>query len=105
MKKSIALISLLGLCACATTTDGDNGLTMLTQEPENCEFLYTLDSVSTTYKLTDAYAYVEKSILENQLYFGDSYLIVDESVSDNPGAVFGPEHTYKFKVKVYKCNK
>lgn len=105
MKKTIALISLLGLCACATTTDNGNGLTMLTQEPENCEFLYTLDSVSTTYKIEDAYAYIEKSIIENQMFFGDSYLIVDENVTENPGAVFGPGNTFKFKVKVYKCNK
>lgn len=105
MKKSLALISLLGLCACATTTDNGNGLTMLTQEPTDCQFLYTLDSVSTTYKIEDAYAYIEKSILENQVYFGDSYLIVNEDVTDNPGAIFAPEHTFKFKVKVYKCNK
>ena len=105
MKKTVALMSLLALCACATTTNNENGLRVLSEEPKDCEFLYTLDSVSTTYKLEDAYAYIEKSILENQMFFGDSYYIVDENVSDNAGAIFGPEHTYKFKVKVYKCNK
>ena len=104
MKKSIALISLIGLCACATTTDAGNGLNRLETEPTNCEFLYNLDSNVTTYKIADAYDYIEKSILE-QKSLGDSYYISNENVVDNVGAVFGPEHTYKFKVKVYNCNK
>ena len=105
MKKSIVLMSLIGLCACATTQNSGNGLTRLTEEPKNCEFLYNLDSSVTTYKLSGAYDYVEKSILENNSLIGDSYYIVPEDVIDNVGAVFGPEHTYKFKVKVYDCIK
>ena len=105
MKKSLVLLSVLGLAACATTKDNGNGLTRLNAEPKNCEFVYTLDSSAATYTLSDAYDYMEKSILEQQNYIGDSYYIVDETVLDNPGAIFGPEHTYKFKVKVYNCNK
>ena len=105
MKKSIALLSLLGLCACTTTTDNGTGLTRLMEEPKDCEFLYTLDSSIATYKLSDANEFLEKSILEQKNYIGDSYYIVDESILDNAGAIFGPEHTYKSKVKVYKCNK
>ena len=105
MKKSIALISLMGLCACATTQNPDNGLFSLKEEPKNCEFLYNLDSSVTTYKISGAYDYVEKSILENKSLIGDSYYIVNEDIIDNVGAVFGPEHTYKFKVKVYDCIK
>lgn len=104
MKKSIVLLSLIGLCACATTTDSGNGLTRLTEEPKNCEFLYTLDSSVTTYKLTDAQDYVEKVILKQKV-LGDSYYIVNENILDNAGAIFGPDHTYEFKVKVYNCNK
>jgi len=106
MKKYICFISLIGLCACATTTERpDNGLTRLRAEPSNCQFVYTMDSSVATYKQEDAYDYMEKSILEQKMFDGDSYYIVDESILDNQGAVFGPEHTYKFKVKVYKCNK
>ncbi len=105
MKKSLVLMSLIGLCACATTQNAGNGLTRLTEEPKNCEFLYTLDSSVTTYKLSGAYDYIEKSILENTSLIGDSYYIVNEDVIDNVGAIFGPEHTYKFKVKVYDCIK
>ena len=105
MKKSIVLMSLIGLCACATTQNSGNGLTRLTEEPKNCEFLYNLDSSVTTYKLSGAYDYVEKSILENKSLIGDSYYIVNEDLIDNVGAIFGPEHTYKFKVKVYDCIK
>ena len=74
-------------------------------KPKNCEFLYDLDSSVTTYKLTDAYDYIEKSILERN-GLGDSYYIDQETISDNTNrALFAPEHIYKFKVKVYNCNK
>ena len=105
MKKSIVLLSLIGLCACATTQKSDNGLIRLDKEPTNCEFLYNLDSSVTTYKVSGAYDYVEKSILENRDFIGDSYYVVHEDIIDNEGAIFGPEHTYKFKVKVYDCIK
>lgn len=105
MKKSIFLLSLAALCGCATTQNLGNGLTRLNEEPKNCDFLYNLDSSVTTYKLSGAYDYIEKSILENKDLIGDSYLIVNEDVIDNVGAIFGPEHTYKFKVKVYDCIK
>ncbi len=103
MKKFLLFCGMIGLAACATSTDAGNGLIRLESEPKNCEYLYSLDSSVTTYKLSSAYDYVEKSILE-QKKLGDSYYIVDESVLDNVGAIFGPEHTYKFKVKVYNCN-
>ncbi len=104
MKKSIALISLIALAGCATTTGAGNGLTRLESEPKNCEYLYTLNSSVSTYKINDAYDYVEKSILE-QKSLGDSYYIAEQSVSKNAGAVFGPDKTFKFNVKVYNCNK
>lgn len=104
MKKSLVLISLIALCGCAQTTDAGNGLTRLQSEPKDCEFLYTLDSNIMTYKLAEAYDYLEQSILQ-QKTLGDSYYIVEQDIFDNPGAVFGPDHTYKFKVKVYNCNK
>lgn len=104
MKKTMCLISLLGLCACATGgTKTENGLIRLDAEPKNCQFLYNLDSSVTTYKLSDAYNYVEQSILENKS-LGDSYYVVSENTVDNVGAIFGPEHIYKFKIKVYNCN-
>lgn len=104
MKKVFMLGVLICLGACATAGKIDNGLTRLESEPKDCEYLYTLDSSVTTYKLSDAYDYVEKSILE-QKSLGNSYYIVNESVLDNVGAIFAPEHTYKFKVKVYDCKK
>lgn len=104
MKKLIALISLGTLCACAVATDAGNGLTRLDAEPKNCEYLYTLDSSATTYKLTGAYEYLEKSILEQQK-IGDSYYIVNQNIFENEDAIFGPKNTFKFKVKVYNCNK
>lgn len=104
MKKSLVFISLLALCACTKATDAGNGLTRLQSEPTDCEFLYTLDSNIMTYKLSEAYDYLEQSILQ-QKTLGDSYYIVNEDIFDNSGAIFGPDHTYKFKVKVYNCNK
>ena len=104
MKKIVTCFVMLGLSACATPTKIDNGLTRLEHEPVNCKFLYTLNTSATTYKIIDAYDYVEKSILEQE-YFGDSYYISEENIADNVGPMFGPEHTYKFKVKVYNCNK
>ena len=104
MKKIVCFMSVLGLCACATTEKVSNGITRLETEPTDCEFLYNLDSSVTTYKLSDAYDYVEKSILE-QRSLGDSYYVANQNILDNVGAIFGPEHTYKFRIKVYNCNK
>ena len=104
MKKSTAFILGIILAGCAASTGPGNGLTRLQYEPKNCEYLYALDSSVTTYKISDAYDYVEKSILE-QKKTGDSYYVSNESVLENPGAIFGPKNTYKFKVKVYNCNK
>lgn len=105
MKKITLGFALLGLTACATTTGVGNGLTRLESEPTNCEFLYNLDSSVTTYKLIDAYDYIEKTILEENK-MGDSYYIANADIVDNVNrAMFAPEHKYKFKVKVYNCNK
>ena len=104
MKKTLISCAVMGLAACATTNI-DNGLVRLETEPTDCEFLYNLDSSVTTYKLIDAYDYIEKMILEHDK-LGDSYYIVDENILDNVDrAMFAPEHKYKFKVKVYKCDK
>lgn len=104
MKKILTLSSLIVLTACATTTDAGTGLVRLNNEPKNCEFLYTLDSNVTNYKLSDAYEYLEKTILEQEK-IGDSYYIVKQDVSEIPDAIFGPKNTFKFKVKVYNCQK
>lgn len=104
MKKYMLFISLLALSACATATEAGNGLTRLDSEPKNCEFLYTLDSNVTNYKLSDAYDYLEKSILEQEK-IGDSYYIVKQDITEKPDTFFGPDKTFKFKVKVYNCQK
>ena len=104
MKKIMIVSVLLVLSACATATDAGNGLTRLQSEPKNCEYLYTIDSSVTTYKISDAYDYVEKSILD-QKKIGDSYYVSNETTLENDGAIFGPKNTFKFKVKVYNCNK
>ena len=103
MKKVILLTAVL-LSACATTTDIGNGLVRLDAEPTNCEYLYTLDSTATTYKLSGAYDYLEKTILEQEK-IGDSYYIVNQGIKENEDAIFGPKNTFKFKVKVYNCEK
>ena len=104
MKKLTVLSSLVVLYACAVATDAGNGLTRLDAEPKNCEYLYTIDSSATTYKLSGAYEYLEQSILEQQK-IGDSYYIVNQNIFENENAIFGPKNTFKFKVKVYNCNK
>ena len=104
MKKILTLSSLIILAGCATATDAGNGLTRLDAEPTNCEYLYTLDSSATNYKLAGAYEYLEKTILE-QPTLGDSYYIVKHDITEIPDAVFGPKNTFKFKVKVYNCQK
>lgn len=92
------------LAACAASTDAGTGLTRLIQEPKDCTFLYTITSDVTNYSKEDVYNYLEQKIL-NQQKQGDSYYIVNESISDNIGAIFGPKHTYNLKVKVYNCKK
>jgi len=104
MKKYITVISLIALSACATSTDAGTGLIRLDSEPKNCEFLYNLNSNVTNYKLTDAYEYLEKTILEQEK-IGDSYYIVKQDIVEIPDAIFGPKNTFKFKVKVYNCQK
>ena len=104
MRKISVFISLIVLAACAQTVDTENGLTRLKSEPKDCEYLYTMDSSATSYKLSGAYEYLEKTILD-QRKLGDSYYVVNENIVENPDAVFGPKNTFKFKVKVYKCEK
>ena len=103
MKKS--LICLCGLLvACASTTGSETGLTRLYREPKNCTFLYNMTSDITNYTKEDVYNYLEQRIL-NQQKPADSYYVVNESIADNIGAIFGPKQTYTIKVKVYNCNK
>ena len=97
MKKIIPLMSLILLASCAGTNDAGNGLSRLDSEPNDCEFLYT-------YKLSGAYDYLEKTILDQRI-IGDSYYVVNSNIVENPDAIFGPKNTFKFKVKVYKCDK
>ncbi|MBR3511036.1 MAG: hypothetical protein IKN73_03160 [Alphaproteobacteria bacterium] len=103
MKKFLFCL-ILALSACATTTDSETGLVKLNEEPKNCEFLYTIDTSVTDYKVEDAYVFLEKRILEQRL-IGDSYYIVQQDTVENPEAIFGPKETYKFKTKVYNCQK
>ena len=100
MKKVFCFLFVLS--ACATMTGTGTGLTRLNSEPKNCEFLYNLTSDITNYSKEDVYNYLEQQIL-NQQKLGDSYYIVNESITDNVGAILGPKHTYKLKVKVYSC--
>ncbi len=101
--KKLMLLCLMGLvCGCAESTKEGTGLTRLTAEPTNCEFLYTIDSSVSSYKLADAYEFLETRILEEK-GFGDSYYVSMEDSVKNPGAIFGPKNTYKLKAKVYKC--
>ena len=104
MKKFLTWSFLFVLASCATSTDAGTGLIRLDTEPKNCEFLYTMNSSATSYKLADAYNYLEKTILEQEK-IGDSYYIVSQNTVENPDAIFGPKNTFKFKVKVYNCQK
>ena len=100
--KKVILVALV-VCGCAESTKVGNGLTRLNAEPTNCEFLYTIDSAVSTYKIADAYDFLEKRILEEK-GFGDSYYVSVQDSVKNAGAIFGPKNTYKLKAKVYKCN-
>ena len=102
MKKLILLSLVVVMCGCAESSKEGNGLTRLTKEPTNCEFLYTIDSSVATYGLDDAYDFLEKRILEEK-GFGDSYYVSLQDSVKNAGAIFGPKNTYKLKAKVYKC--
>ena len=105
MKKTLLIA--LGLVAAGCTftrSSSDTGLVRFDGEPKHCEYLYTIDSSATTYKIENAYEYLEKTILE-QGPNGDSYYVETANISENPGAVFGPSNTYQFKAKVYKCKK
>ena len=101
--KKLLLLS-LGLCACATTPEPETGIIRLNQEPKNCEYLYNVDTTMTSYKVEDAYNFLEKRIIE-QDGLGDTYYISKEDILDNKDAVFGPKHTFKIKAKVYNCKK
>lgn len=101
MKSKLCLLPMFALCACATSTDSGNGLNRLYKEPKNCEYLYTLDSNVTMYKIANAYDYIEKTILDQKI-IGDSYYVVNEDV--NKESFLEPDN-FKFKVKVYNCNK
>ena len=102
MKKTTLLCSLIALCACATTTDSGNGLLRLKSQPDDCQYLYAINTSVSTYKMIDAYDFLEKRILDHK-ELGDAYFVESEEVEKNEDAVFGPRNTYKLKAKVYKC--
>ena len=105
MKKLLLFCSVIGLCACANTTpEVNNGITRLNQEPKDCKYLYNVDTTMTSYKITDAYDFLEKRIIE-QDGLGDSYYVSTEDILENEEAIFGPKHTFKLKAKVYNCKK
>ena len=102
--KKIFILSAICLASCYGTTDSGTGLVRLNAEPKNCEFLYTLNTTVLNYKIDDAYEFMEKRIMEQHVV-GDSYYIVNQEVSKDEDVLFGPDNTYKFKTKVYKCKK
>jgi len=104
MKKILLICSVIGLCACAnTTTEESNGITKLNAEPKDCQYSHSINTTMTSYKISDAYDFLEKQIIEDGL--GDTYYIVSEDILENEDAVFGPKHSFKLKAKVYKCEK
>ena len=59
MKKILFLILPVVLVACngfVKTNENAENIKQLYSEPKNCEFLYTIDSSSSTYYIDDAYA-------------------------------------------------
>ncbi len=100
--KKVLLLTLL-LASCAGNNIENKSFYVLENEPQNCEYLYTLNTTAKVYDMNEAKKYLE-SALNDQDKIGDSYLIVETQTLENPGAVFGPKNTYKFKVKVFNCN-
>lgn len=101
--KKIFILSVLCLAACVQSIESCSGLKRLGSEPKDCEFLYTINTSVTNYNLEDAYDFLEKRIMEQHMV-GDSYYIVQQETEKNEEAIFGPENTFKFKTKVYKCS-
>lgn len=105
MKKIMVLGLMCAVWACSKTTEEKvTGLNKLNQEPQNCEFLYEINSSFSGYSEQDAYDFIEKRIVEENA-FGDSYYIYNQDIVENSGAIFGPQNTYKLKAKVYNCKK
>lgn len=104
MKKTMFVLGLLALAACAESGTKEPALVRLNAEPKNCEYLYMIDTNVSSYDIDDAYNFIEKRIVEeNKL--GDSYFIYTEDMVKNVGAILGPRNTYKIKAKVYNCKK
>lgn len=102
MKKIILACLCVAMASCAQSKD-DFGLIKLTYEPKDCEFLYAIKADFSGYSEQDAFAFVEKRIVEEN-GFGDAYYIAKQDIVENDGVLFGP-NTYKLKANVYNCQK
>ncbi len=96
---------LLGLAACGgyiKNEGGSENLIRLDMEPKGCEYLYEMNTEAVVYDQGDAYRYLENNIVK-QPKTGNAYFVVDMKRQQRPGIVFGPEKSYVFQAKVYKC--
>ncbi|MBR1380549.1 MAG: hypothetical protein IJ560_03085 [Alphaproteobacteria bacterium] len=105
MKKLLAFVSVLGLCACGGYIKNQNGseyLTQLDAEPSGCTFLYKLESEASVYDADDARVYLENRIAD-QARPGNAYLITSQRTKPNEWVMFGPERSFVLTANVYDC--
>lgn len=107
MKKSfIFCVVLLILSACGGFIKNENGsefITKLDSEPNDCTYLYKIESNVSVYNADDARRYLENTIADQETP-GNAYFITDQK--KKPSAkriIFGPENTFVLTANVYDC--
>ena len=104
MKKLVlfALLTLIGCGGYVTNENGSENLKQLNSKPDNCTFLYKLESDVSVYDEDDARRYLENRIADQEKP-GNAYWIISQRTRSNPSAIFGPKNAFIMVANVYDC--
>jgi hypothetical protein len=102
MKKILMFLLLVGCGGYIQNENGSENLKRLDSKPNNCSFLYKLESDVSVYDEDDAIRYLENRIVDQENP-GNAYLITSQRMRQNPSAIFGPKNTFIFVANVYDC--
>lgn len=102
MKKILLCLFLIGCSGYIQNENGSENLKKLDTKPNDCTFLYKIESDVSVYDEDDARRYLENRIADQENP-GNAYWIVSQKTKQNPSAIFGPKNTFIFVANVYDC--
>ena len=102
MKRLLLFLLLVGCGGYIQNENGSENIKRLDSKPDNCTFLYKIESDVSVYDEDDARRYLENRIMDQEKT-GNAYWIVSLRTRQNPSAIFGPKNSFIFVANVYDC--